>query len=212
MKMSLTRALRELKLVNDRIDKKVGRLSVVSVAKGENPTFISTNAMSVSDFQVEAKSSIESVESLMRNADDIKKALLHANNTVTVVVGKETMTIAQAVDKKHRIETKKRYLHALRKSLADAEKLADRSNSEVESEVQRLREISMGNDASKAKTDQIKAIEIEKKHNIVQPKGIDVRAYILKIEEEIEYFETEIDFILSEVNAKTEIEVDGLGE
>lgn len=212
MKMSLTRALREIKTLNDRIEKKINHIEVCSIAK-PNTSFIKDRSILVEDFRSEAKSEIESIESLLNNLSKMKAAILKANNETEVSFeanGKRIkMTIAEALDYKSRIALKKKLLERLKRNLVLAEQDMSSSNKEIDREIMNLKERLMDSKEpiNKSKENQISNLESEK-YKVIEPKDISLRKYIESLENEIYSFTSDIDYLLSEVNAKTEIEVD----
>ncbi len=68
VEMSITRALREAKLLQDRIEKKTyNSLPVTEIAKGEKPIMIKDSSQTVSDFRKSAAAEIQSIEKLIDN-------------------------------------------------------------------------------------------------------------------------------------------------
>ena len=86
MKYSITRALAELKLLKNRYNKEVQRLSLIAVKRGMKirPPYTSFKE---EDFIKTAESQYQSIIALRRRMDEIKLAIDKSNFETTVKIG-----------------------------------------------------------------------------------------------------------------------------
>lgn len=203
-KISLTRLLNEIKLTEAKINKSVGK-SFVSVKTGSNPP---TGYSSVSDVEKEIRSNLDSVKDLIAYRNKLKESLTKANATTTVTIGGKVMTIAQAIDKKSSISLDKNLLSNLTKQLANYTSHIDSVNHQVNKNIDIMLQNAFGKDR-KVSEEEANAITEPylKQHKASFIDPVDIRKVIKDLEEDIENFENEVDFCLSEVNAKTEVEI-----
>lgn len=205
-KMSITRALVELKTLNNRIIKAVTVIDPVTLVIGKNSP---RGYKSTEEFETKAKADFASADALIKRRAAIKGDIVKANAITMVTIAGKSMSIAQAIEKKNSIKYDKSLLERLSKLYFDVLKQSVGLEAEVEMKLQRLLEVNFGKE-SKAKTEEFEAIAKPFKEanqpRIIDP--LDLKNLIEKIQKEISEFEGEVDFILSEANAKTEIEVE----
>jgi len=207
-KISITRALRELKLLNSQIESEIGRLSLVSVYqdkyKGKE---LKTNTL-MTDFEKKAISGYDSVDGLIKRHSCIKSAIILSNAQTILTVADKTMTVAEAIDTKKTIEFKKKLLSKMNLELTNARATIAKHSPEIEKQLENLLQANSGKD---------KKVDREDYEKIAEPfiKANEIKVFDpVKIEEKsdelrktIEKFEADIDIVLSESNSKTEIEV-----
>lgn len=196
--MTCTRALAELKLLDKRIEKKINESIYVSY-EGELRKKDKKVENAVADYQ--------SVNDLIKRRTKIKSALIASNAVTKVRINDEDMTVAEAVETKSAIKHKKRLLSELKRQHGDV-------CNNIEKENARQRKIledrfSKGN--SDEKNDDSNFEEKARKYmdlngvKIVDP--LEISKQIKELEAYIEGFENQVDFVLSEKNATTEIKI-----
>lgn len=97
-KMSIARCLVELKTVEKRIDKSIEGVVGLVLVKGKN---LPTGYACTGDVESVLKAQKQQVDDLIKRREQIKGAIVKANATTSVTVGKEAMTIAEAIDRKN---------------------------------------------------------------------------------------------------------------
>ena len=204
-KMSITRALVELKTLDNRIIKAIDSIMPVALVTGKgSPRGFKTTE----EFTAKAKESYQSAVDLMNRRSVIKGAIVKANAETVVTVGGKEMTIAQVIEKKNSIKYDRALLNTILRQYTTILNQSTQIENDVEMKLQRLLEVNFGKD-SKAKPDEFDAIAKPFKEanmpTIIDPLGANT--LIEKLQKEISDFESEVDFTLSEINAKTEIEV-----
>jgi len=206
MKMSLHRALGEIKLIDSKIEKKTASLVPVGIYQGTKKI----GTIELDAFKTAAKSNYDSIMSLIVRKNAIKNLIVAANAITVVEIGNKSMTIADAINYKSLIEYKKELLERLK--IAQKANLAEleRNNNVVNANLQSLLEKALGKDAVKTSGDEVEAISkpyLEKNEwKFYDPLGIT--QLIEGLDKEISDFELEVDYKLSEINATTFIEVD----
>jgi dGTP triphosphohydrolase len=205
MKMTITRALVELKTLNKRIMSAIDVLNPVTVVTGKNiPRGFETR----NDFEKEVNSKFESVNTLIARRKQIKSGIVTANAATYVEIAGVKMTIAEAIERKTSIALENALLHKLSSTYALNLKNHEQMEMKCNEQLHRLLEVNFGKD-SKAKTEEVDAITKPYLENNA-PKFIDpldVKKKIEELENSISKFVAEVDVVLSEANAKTEIEV-----
>lgn len=205
-KITITEALAKLKLLQKRIDNGIRSLAVVGYQQ-RNKMQSPHSHMEISDFENNAKRDLQSVEDLINQITIIKTSINKSNSiTVVKICGRE-MTVQEALVEKTLIENKKTLLVRL-KSLKDNTNRSFQSCTEaVHAEIDKLREsLSSSKDSKKEDVEDI----CERTLNLKYPKMVDpcdLSKKIETLEKEIEDFENNVDYALSEINSNTYIEV-----
>lgn len=206
MKISLTRLLNEIKLANKKIDKKLGEdIKYFDVMSGGKLK----SYKSETEMKSAVEAQLQSIKDLISKRDEFKKALLKANNETKLTVGGHTYTIAEAIAKKDVVGQEQSLIREISRQFNTTEQTVRELEAKNEDKLDDLIRASLGKDK---KTDPKEMEEITKVFrsnnsvSIVDAGG--AKSFLDKKEEEIENFLSDIDFALSEINAKTEIEID----
>lgn len=208
-KMTIHKALCELKTLDARIKKGVHETTFIVANKHSNTKI---SGKSVSDFCNEVKAAYQSVTDLISRRDAIKRAVVLSNAAVKVVVGGKEYTVAEAIEMKdHGIPLLKELLSKLSADSQAASMIADRNNGEalemraneyIKSLYGNSDMKNLGEEVKKTREDFISAQTVE----LVDPIGIS--GEMNRLEETITGFMVEIDSALSVSNALTEITVE----
>lgn len=213
LSMTLTRALAELKSIEGRFAAAVDSSMFVSIAIGQGerkrPGVAHLASQSVDEIATRIKSSYQSVSDLLSLHAAIKSSLLIANATTNVTIAGETMTIAEAIERKRSIKMHEHLLEKMRvqhmRVAGDFDTLTTRMNQGIDQAQTSV----FGGDKSKANAEELDAIRRSRLKEF-EPSIIDPLSILTLIDEKmkaIQSFKTEVDFALSEVNAKTTITV-----
>lgn len=207
MKISITRALAELKLLADRITKETERLTVVDCYQRRSPRLL-TSQKTQQEFESEAKAALQSVQDLIARRKKIKEAIILSNANRKVSIGGVQYTVATAIDRKNSIGFEEKLRDKIKQTLATVKKAVETHRPQLETQVNKMLETSLGTDSKKDATlyDSIAKPFIEQNETLMfDPTKADVLS--LKMEKDIEDFLSEVDFVLSESNSTVEIEV-----
>ena len=198
--MSITRALVELKTLDKRINKQTTQGVFVSTqVHGQNIDDVRVN---------DALANYQSTRDLHKRYNAIKSAIVLSNAKTEVVIGGNEYTVSEAIDRKHSIKYEKQLLETLRQQRQNAKYKIETHTREVERNLDAKLDQLYGS-ASKNKADSTKDFREEflksREMTMVDPLKVDEK--IDELYESVTEFEKEVDFVLSESNAKTEISV-----
>jgi hypothetical protein len=199
--ISITQALAEIKLLRKRIDSAIG--------SGEYIAMKTKKMMFDSDkFIANAKSSFQSFQDLLTRYNKIKAAIVISNATTTVSIAGKSYTVAEAVERKRSIEFEKSLLDRMKAQYNDVKKRYEAHQVSEQARVERLLSVELGKD-SKTSPETIKILSesflAENKADIIDP--LKLETTIKTMTEEIELFETTVDYTLSESNGRTLISI-----
>ena len=210
-KMTVHKALAELKTMDDRITKAMGAVPYVLAVKYSAEKI---NGVTIANFKENMKSGYQKVNDLIARRDAMKRAVVLSNATTKVTVGGKEYTVAEAIEaKNHGVEFKKSLLNTMTYAYKSAQNELNRNGDEAlekKAEQYILSMIAAQPKDSKMSVDseEMKALRktyIENnKYDLIDP--LDVANVMEKLEKEINEFETEVDAALSVSNALTVIE------
>lgn len=210
-KMTIHKALSELKTIDDRIVKAIRSNTYVLAVKHSAEKI---NGVKVNDFKDNMKSGYQKVTDLIARRDAMKRAVVLSNATTKVKVGNNEYTVAEAIEmKNHGMEFKKALLKNLYAAYVSAQNEFNKNNGEaLEKKAEQYilaviaaqpKDTKMSVDSEAMKTMRQTYID-NNKYDIVDP--LDAAKLIEAIDAEINEFNTEIDAALSVSNALTVIE------
>lgn len=208
MKISITRALSELKVLQKRFDKELAELKAISVQHGM--VLRGNVSIKPEDFKAKAKSMLESIEALERRILMIKTEIQQSNSVTLVKIGSKEMTVLEAIIQKSLIYNRKNILRSLKRQLEEANDQFEKAQSLNDSKVEKqLEDYSSKSSGSKIDSSLEKEIRqsVEKLYPVLLIDPCNLSEKIKELEQEIEDFENNVDFALSESNALTLIEV-----
>lgn len=206
--MSITRALAELKRLDDRINRETTAAQYVgvSVGKGENKK-VASGSMTVTDLEKKIKSTYDSITDLFTRRATIKSAIVLSNAKTLVTINGKKMTVAEAIELKQSINLKRTMVQVMQHQAATTRSATDTLNQKLETKIEGFLTTMLGGDKTKVDTATIDAVSKTQRDaseaGLIDPLGIADR--IEKLQEEIAAVDTELDFTLSEINSKTEI-------
>lgn len=205
-KMTLHRALSELKLIDAKIAKTIESIEPSGISqKGKLVNNYYTN----DDFEKSAKSNLQSVLDLIKRKSQLKSAIVNANSVTSMKVAGEEMTIAEAINMKQAIVAKKLLVQSIERKHNNAKAIAEKSNKQVEDNALRLASAALQKDNVKINEGDAVAITepyLEKNlFSVVDP--LDAENLVKKLSDEISDFESDVDSALSEINALTYITI-----
>ena len=199
--ISITQALAELKLLDKRIQKALNNVTWADVKTKSHPVDSEKFAKTV-------RAEYQSFSDLVKRRDTIKRAVVKANAGTRVKVGPWEGTVAEAIEYKTSIAYKKRLLDVMRSQLLTARDQFKDQQESVDVRLEKLLHSELGKDV-KTSPETITALTNSFRENnkveLVDP--LDLSERTRELEEEIESFETNVDWVLSETNGKTLIEV-----
>ena len=208
-KMSVHKALCELKTLDSRIQKSIQQAVFVFANKHANTKI---SGVPVGEYSAEVKAAYQSVKDLIARRDAIKRAVTLSNAAVKVVIGGKEYTVAEAIEmKNHGISHLQLLLRKLETDNQRARRESDNNNGEaLEDRADEYVKSLYGNVDMKGASEEIKKVRADfiaaQTMEIVDPIGI--RAEMERLEKEINVFTVEIDSALSVSNALTELTIE----
>ena len=211
MKYSITRALAERKVLIKRHEKAVKELELIAVQRGTR-LIGEYSHIKPEDLINRVKESWQSVLSLESRIDEIKNKIDQSNLVTKVKIGTQEMTVQEAIVKKNSIELKKLRLRKMKDLCRSAKRDYDIA---LEDNRKRIEKTVADNiTASSGSTTKVdpelerKAVEqIECLYGVKFVDPLSLETIIRELESEIEEFESNVDYALSESNSQTFIEV-----
>lgn len=205
MEMTITRGLAELKLLDKRIEKAIQDNAVVGIASGKNPV---KGYTSIEAFEAAAKSNYQSVLDLIKRRQAIKSAIVKSNAVTMVNIAGVEMTVAEAIERKTSIVFEQNLLRKMQYDYNKTIDLVEQKNENVKKELDKLLIAHFGKE-TKGKEMEMSTITKQyveiNESKVIDP--INVRSKIEQLQERIDTFLTEVDFVLSESNTVTRIEI-----
>ena len=210
-KMSITRGLAELKSLAERIDEatKSGMYVAVLKGKGDRRT-VHNSPKSIETVTSEINASYQKVAALLLRRQAVKKAIIESNATVMVKIGEETMTVAEAIERKNSIGLQATFYQFMRKNYIEAANAVTNGNRVLDDQIEKAVVAAYGNDSKNKPSKEAYDAVAEPRRNDHELSLLDPQNITAKIDElaaKLNTFSTEVDFVLSESNARNEIEV-----
>ena len=205
-KMTIHKALAELKIIGDRINSSISTATFIKANKHSNEKI---NGIPVNEFKSQIQGNWDKSNDLIKRRNAIKRAVVLSNATTKVKVGIEEFTVAEAIEMKNTgMQFKKELLNQLNRQYVDAIRITEKENGETlqskaENYVIGLYGSKEGKTSMNEAEETKKQFIINNTFEFIDP--IKVREKIDNLEKEISEFETEIDSCLSTSNAITEI-------
>ena len=207
-KMTVHKALAELKTLDDRINSEITG-SVFVRANRHNNTKIFGKA--IPDFMADTESSYQSVKALINRRNAMKRAVVLSNAITKVNIGGVEYTVAEAIEmNNHGMENLVELRNCLREQYSSVKRMVESENGDklvkaCENYIQATfgtKEKINNPDIEMAQ----KAYMANNTYDIVT--GFDIEKVIKELTDRIDAFKAEVDSALSVSNALTVIEFD----
>lgn len=200
--MSVTQGLAELKLLDKRLTKELSYMNWVAVSSKKKH-------VSESTLMKTAESEYQSYMDLVKRRDTIKRAIVLSNATTPVSIGTIwTGTVAEAIEYKCSLLYKKRLVEKMKEHLLKVNAEYEQLVEDMATRLDRLMTSELGKDV-RTNPETVAALTASfretNKVDLVDP--LNMSEKIKALEKEIDTFETNVDWVLSEANGKTMIEV-----
>ena len=207
-KISITEALNELKLYDSKINKAITNAKLVGATKKSSDK---VGVVKKEEFEERAKASYQSVTDLIANRNALKSAIVKSNAVTEVTINGKVMTVAEAIERKNSIDYDVTLLNEMKKQYVTATDTVNKENKKVDNKVDELISTLVGKDTDKKiDKDAVEAIEKpyreKNEFELIDPIGIFNE--MLKLEADIDGFQSNCDTSLVLSNATTFIEID----
>jgi ABC-type Na+ efflux pump permease subunit len=206
-KMTITKGLGELKLLDSRISKAISSGAFVAAIQADKKI---NSRLTKDEFNKLANSAKESVDDLIKRRENIKKAIVKSNATTLITIGEVEMTVAEAIEYKASISYNKSLLSVFREQLRSAEVTIARGNEQADEKANAVLTAAVGKEGSKDITPEqsntiYKLTYDRYKFELVDPLGIG--KLIQDMDKKIDEFESNVDIELQTSNSTTYIEI-----
>lgn len=207
-KMTVHKALAELKLLDDRIEKAI-KENIYCLAKKHADEKI--NGVSLADFEKQMQGGYDKAVALIERRKAIKKAVVLSNAITKVSVAGVEYTVAEAIEmKSHGISFEDLLMRTMATQYNKAVMSVNIENGkDLEARAEQYVTAIYGQKEGKTNTDDIEKVKSDflksNQYELVNP--LEITKKINDLEEYINLFMAEVDSALSVSNALTEIEV-----
>lgn len=207
--ISVTRALATIKNLDAKIERAVPQLQMVTMSAGTGNSLSLINGGSVAEFTDKVTKAEKSLTDMIKQRSALKSAVIKSNAATEVKVGDTVMTVAEAIETKKSIGFKTQLLVNLRKQLVTITTMHQRAEEAFEAKLSQA-EASVSSRDKKATEEEIhlatQGIKLRQTPAMVDP--LKLSEYIEHLDTEVQEFLLNVDFALSEINAKTDIIVE----
>lgn len=206
MKMTVAKALNELKLLDSRITRRINESVLAGYVIGKKPM---TGFDSIEEIEQRAKSDYQSANDLIKQRNKIKSAIVVSNATTPITVAGVNMTVAEAIEMKSFIEYKKSLLNRLKNTYTQYVNHVERTNTTVKNQLDNHLEVMLGKDGKNKiaeNDDFVKSYLSQNEAKLIDP--LNLKQKIDELTSEIEAFESDVDYELNRSNVITEITIE----
>lgn len=204
--MTIHRALGEIKLY----DKKIVDLLDKDFVLASKKRIGKIHGIDVEKYKEEMKANLQSLRALMRNRQILKSAIAKSNETTMVTIGGETMTVLDAIERKNFMNTRMSVVNTLKAQFNRADRevrmYEDNLQANLENYIKNTTKELNNKDLIESLTESYKSL-----NEVVMIDPSNLRLVIEEMTKENDQFNTEVDYVLSESNSNTTIEVDLVG-
>lgn len=211
--MTVHKALAELKVIDDRINKAITSGTYVVANKHSNQKI---HGMTIDEFKTQMQADFQKVSDLIARRNAIKRAVVASNAVTKVKVGDTEYTVAEAIEmKNHGMEFKEYFMRAISAQyvrakneldLNSGDPLEKRAEQYVLSVIQaQPKDSKMAVDSDAMKNLRAQYIK-DNQYDIIDPIG--VKNVIDGLDTEVSEFLTEVDAALSVSNAITVLDIE----
>ena len=202
VKMSITRALAQVKLIESKLGRAFAGFDVE--INGKLKYFLN---FTTEQFEKEALVEVNSFEDLFKNRLKIKSAIARANIDTKISLLDIEYSIIELIDLKNSSQYKKNVYTNLINNYNKCKSDVVNQDVKIENEVSKQVEVANSNKTQVSKDLTTTLTETYKTLWGGKIIGLDINK-ISKEKEDLDKLVAEIDMILSEINSKTEIEVE----
>lgn len=209
-KMTVHKALAELKLLDGRIDKAIAE-GIYCVANKHSNDKI--NGIDIEEYKKLMQSRYDKATDLIKRRNAIKRAVVLSNAITKVTIADKEYTVAEAIEmKNHGLEFDKELLNAMKEhyNMAQVNIKKQNDGKELEERADQYVTAIYGNKEGKTNTADIEKVKADflaaNQYELVDP--LNVMDKIDALEKKINDFTADVDSTLSVSNALTEIEIE----
>lgn len=199
--ITVTRALAQVKALNDRITRGTAVSFVSTLTGGKHNT-----GKPEQEVSAQLVANLQSVTDLIKQRATLKGAIVRSNAVTKVTIAGVEMTVAEAIERKASIVYDKALLQQLQMQLQQQQAKAEKENVLMQARLDQLIQTAVGKDR-KVDESELKAItgpfEKQNRAELLDPSNLS--KIIEDLKKSIDSFDEEVDYALSEINAVTKI-------
>lgn len=209
MKLTIHRALAELKILDARIQQGIGAIEPLAIAKKDSPI---DGVYDVAEWEKKATSKYQSAVDLIDRQQRLKSAIMKSNATTVVIINKKEFVVIDAINHKIKAAHMTTLIQTLKQRRAVALNKFELLDESVNDKALNQMAILLNKETKDVSIDEknensiINTFIENNKPHLIDPLKID--DLIEGLEDDLGNFITEVDAVLSESNATTFIEVD----
>lgn len=205
--MTIHKALSELKLLDDRIQKAIAE-NIGCVANKHSNEKI--NGIPLEEYEILIQSRYDKANDLINRRKAIKRAVVLSNAVTKVKISDIEYTVAEAIEmKNHGVEFEKMLMNSLRFQYNNAQATIKKENENLEERADKYATELYGNKESKVNPVDVDKVKndflTQNSYELVDP--LKVLEKIEDLEKKISDFMADVDSALSVSNALTEITI-----
>lgn len=205
--MTVGRALKEIKLLDSRIEKQTNSAAFVDAYQKKSQK-LSRQPVSKDIFEKNALAEYDSVVDLISRRNKIKTAILISNATQKVKVDGVEYVVIEAIERKRAIELDQALLAKMRTEYKDIVDFIANNEAKLKEEILKLLEQSVSSDRIRDKGDYEKlAAPFREDNEVTMVDPLSIKAKIDALDSKIDKFLNDIDYVLSESNATVKIDI-----
>lgn len=202
--ISVTRALAELKTLDDRIQKQTNHGYVLLTIGGK----VIGTSRTADDVEKAIKEQYQTFGDLVTRRNRLKCAIVKSNAETKVKIGEKDMTVAEAIERKNSIGYEQQMVNSLVTQFRQATAQVEKTNSDANQRLNQMLEVNLGKDRKTSEEDFesiSKPFMAKNEAKIIDPLKIEELSQ--KLQSDVDDFKLNVDFALSESNALTQIVV-----
>lgn len=203
--ISITRALTRIKTNKDQLNNLENEKYVVSELSTE------IDSKRVKAFKANSQSNFDKAKSLVAESVALQQAIRKSNLETKVTIANEEMTVSEAIIRKDLASYQRDIFSTIRSQSMRADSQIEDADSKIEQKAREFVERLKTNEDNKDQLD--RAFELgrqsaERELKRVKVAGFNVDSFLVEELDRLNQFLQEVDYVLSESNAVTMIEVD----
>ena len=207
-KMTVHKALAELKTLDDRINSEITGSVFVRANRHNNMKIF---GKTIADFMADTESSYQSVKALINRRNAMKRAVVLSNAITKVNIGGVEYTVAEAIEmNNHGMENLVELRNCLREQYSSVKRMVESENGDkLVKACENYIQATFGTKEKINNPDIEMAQEVYMTNNTYDiVTGLDIEKVIKELTDRIDAFKAEVDSALSVSNALTVIEFD----
>ena len=207
-KMTVHKALAELKTLDDRINSEITGSVFVRANRHNNMKIF---GKTISDFMADTESSYQSVKALINRRNAMKRAVVLSNAITKVNIGGVEYTVAEAIEmNNHGMENLVELRNCLREQYSSVKRMVESENGDkLVKACENYIQATFGTKEKVNNPDIETAQKVYMANNTYDiVTGFDIEKIIKELTDRIDAFKAEVDSALSVSNALTVIEFD----